>query len=62
MASSDICLLRAEGRDGKGKQKKKSQLYVFWLWGEETQQENCLKSSWQDHLESAFVGAASGLP
>lgn len=42
--------------------KKKSQLYVFWLWGEETQQENCLKSSWQDHLESAFVGAASGLP
>lgn len=46
----------------KENKKKKSQLYVFWLWGEETQQENCLKSSWQDRLESAFVGAASGLP
>lgn len=50
--------LKAEMARGK----KKSQLYVFWLWGEETRQENCLKSSWQDRLESAFVGAASDLP
>lgn len=36
--------------------------FFFFLWGtEENQQENCLKSSWQDGLESAFVWAASDL-
>jgi len=43
-------------------EKNPTVFFFFCLWGEEeNQQENCLKCSWQDCLESAFVRAASDL-
>lgn len=46
------------------RKKKKTNWWGFFLslWGtKENQQENSLKSSWQDYLESASVRAASDL-
>lgn len=41
-------------------ERKKIAVFFYFLWSEEeNQQENCLKSSWQDSLESAFVRVAS---